>query len=56
MPQLAGYIKDATGGLDAAFYVSGGMLILAVFVSLFLRRPRSKEEQTNPSEVVAGAL
>jgi OFA family oxalate/formate antiporter-like MFS transporter len=44
MPQLAGYIKDATGSLDHAFYLSGGLLISAVVLSLFLRRPRSEEE------------
>ncbi len=39
VPQLAGYIKDVTGSLDYAFYLSGGLLLLAVGVSLFLRRP-----------------
>ncbi len=39
MPQLAGYIKDVTGNLDAAFYLSGGLLGAAVIVSRFLRRP-----------------
>jgi OFA family oxalate/formate antiporter-like MFS transporter len=39
MPQLAGYIKDVTGNLDTAFYLSGGLLGAAVVVSRFLRRP-----------------
>lgn len=39
MPQLAGYIKDLTGSLDNAFYLSGGLLGAAVLVSRFLRRP-----------------
>jgi OFA family oxalate/formate antiporter-like MFS transporter len=39
MPQLAGYIKDVTGNLDAAFYLSGGLLGVAVIVSRLLRRP-----------------
>jgi MFS transporter, OFA family, oxalate/formate antiporter len=39
VPQLAGYIKDVTGSLDYAFYLSGGLLLVAVGVSLFLRRP-----------------
>ena len=32
-------IKDWTGSLDNAFYLSGGLLAAAVLVSLFLRRP-----------------
>ncbi len=39
VPQLAGYIRDMTGSLDTAFYISGGLLIAAVCVSLLLRRP-----------------
>lgn len=39
VPQLAGYIKDMTGSLDAAFYLSGSLLIGAVLLSLVLRRP-----------------
>src|SRR5258707_6188647 len=40
VPQLAGYIKDTTGNLDLAFYISGGLLATAVIVSRFLYRPR----------------
>jgi len=39
IPQLAGYIKDATGSLDYAFYLSGSLLAAAVVVSRFLHRP-----------------
>ncbi len=39
MAQAAGYIKDATGSLDLAFYLSGAILIAAVIASQFLRRP-----------------
>ena len=39
VPQAAGYIKDMTGSLDYAFYLSGGLLLTAVLVSQFLRRP-----------------
>lgn len=39
VPQLAGYIKDVTGRLDYAFYLSAGLLLAAVIVSRFLRRP-----------------
>ncbi len=39
VPQLAGYIKDAFGSLDLAFYLSGGLLLSAVLVSRTIRRP-----------------
>jgi len=39
IPQLAGYIKDATGSLDAAFYLSGVLLVLAVLASRSVRKP-----------------
>lgn len=39
IPQIAGYIKDATGGLDAAFALSGALLVAAVILSRFLRPP-----------------
>jgi OFA family oxalate/formate antiporter-like MFS transporter len=39
VPQLAGYIKDVGGSLDPAFYLSAGLLIAAVGVSLLLRHP-----------------
>jgi OFA family oxalate/formate antiporter-like MFS transporter len=39
LPQFAGYIEDATRTLDPAFYVSGVVLVVAVVVSRFLRRP-----------------
>ena len=40
IPQIAGYIKDATGSLDYAFYLSGGILVAAVLLSrAFAQRP-----------------
>jgi OFA family oxalate/formate antiporter-like MFS transporter len=39
VPQLAGHIKDITGALDYAFYISAGLLLTAVILSRFLRRP-----------------
>jgi OFA family oxalate/formate antiporter-like MFS transporter len=33
IPQIAGYIKDETGSLDYAFYMSGGILVAAVMLS-----------------------
>ncbi len=44
VPQLAGYIKDVTGSLDGAFYLSGGLLVAALVVSRFAHRPMSSEE------------
>lgn len=38
IPQIAGYIKDATGSLDNAFYMSGGILVVAVIVSRIFAR------------------
>ena len=39
VPQLAGYIRDLTGTLDYAFYVSGLLMLSAVLLSLAVRRP-----------------
>jgi MFS transporter, OFA family, oxalate/formate antiporter len=39
VPQLAGYLKDATGSLDSTFYLSGVLLVSAVILSRFLTRP-----------------
>jgi OFA family oxalate/formate antiporter-like MFS transporter len=39
VPQLAGYIRDMTGSLDYAFYLSGVLLAVAVVLSCFMRRP-----------------
>jgi OFA family oxalate/formate antiporter-like MFS transporter len=41
IPQMAGYIRDLTGNLDAAFYLSGGLLLAAVALCAGLRPPRS---------------
>ncbi|WP_206108054.1 L-lactate MFS transporter [Paludisphaera soli] len=43
VPQAAGFLKDATGSLDAAFFLSGGLLVAAVVLSLFLRRPTLRQ-------------
>ena len=44
IPQAAGYIKDATGSLDYAFYLSGILLSIAVLVGLVIRRPMAVGE------------
>lgn len=40
IPQLAGYIKDARGSLEYAFYLSGGLLLAAVALSRMITRPK----------------
>jgi OFA family oxalate/formate antiporter-like MFS transporter len=39
MTRLAGTIKDMTGSLDYAFYLSALVLIVAVVVSWMTKRP-----------------
>ena len=45
--QVAGFIKDRTGSLDYAFYLSGGLLIVAVIVCVLTRRPMATGETRN---------
>jgi MFS family permease len=46
VPQMAGYIKDATGSLDYAFYLSGVILVAAVIVSRLTTRPVLESEKS----------
>jgi OFA family oxalate/formate antiporter-like MFS transporter len=39
VPQIAGYIRDLTGTLDYAFYLSGLLMLAAVVLSRVMRRP-----------------
>ena len=39
IPQIAAEIKDVTGRRDEAFYLSGGLLLVAIAVSRFVKRP-----------------
>jgi len=39
MPEIGAFIKDATGSLDYAFYMSGVVLVLAVAVCVLIREP-----------------
>lgn len=45
VPQLAGYLKDATGSLSAPFYLSGTLLLVAVALCRVLSRPMSGAER-----------
>ena len=42
MPKLGGWIRDVTGHYDGAFYVAGGLLILAILIALVTKRPAAK--------------
>ncbi len=44
VPQAAGFIKDATGSLDYAFYLSGVILVAAVIVCKLTKRPMAASE------------
>lgn len=46
VPQLGGYLTDATGSLSATFYLSGSLLVAAVLLSRFLHPPLSRGERT----------
>jgi len=39
MARLGGTIKDLTGSLDMAFYISGALLVSAVVLAKLTRRP-----------------
>jgi len=39
VPQIAGYINDQTDSLDYAFYLSGGLMMVAAAVCVVTRRP-----------------
>ena len=45
MTRLAGTIKDMTGSLDYAFYMSAGVLIAAVVLSWVTKRPMLEHEK-----------
>jgi MFS transporter, OFA family, oxalate/formate antiporter len=42
MPLLAGYIKDSTGSYSLSFYISAVILIVAVVLCRFLKKPVKK--------------
>ncbi|MFP5212144.1 MAG: OFA family MFS transporter [Acidobacteriota bacterium] len=44
VPQVAGYIKDLTGSMNYAFYISGTLLALAVIVGRLITRPVMEEK------------
>jgi OFA family oxalate/formate antiporter-like MFS transporter len=57
MARLGGTIKDITGSLNYAFYISGALLILAVMLAKMTKRPMHSEEMQGSSAVAkAGSL
>ncbi len=44
MARLGGTIKDITGSLDYAFYISGALLVAAVILAKMTRRPMYQDE------------
>jgi OFA family oxalate/formate antiporter-like MFS transporter len=44
MPKLGGWVRDVTGHYDGAFYVAGGLLILAILIALVTKRPQAPSE------------
>ncbi|HMK35488.1 MAG TPA: OFA family MFS transporter [Desulfomonilaceae bacterium] len=45
MPLIAGYIKDYTGSYDLSFYISAGILVVAVILCRFIKKPTKKSEE-----------
>ena len=45
MARLGGTIKDITGSLDNAFYISGALLIIAVILAKMTKRPMYQDEK-----------
>ena len=45
MPEIGAFIKDATGSLDYAFYMSGVVLVMAVAVCVLIREPVKAGEE-----------
>jgi OFA family oxalate/formate antiporter-like MFS transporter len=48
MARLGGTIKDVTGSLDYAFYMSGAVLIIAVILVKLTSRPMWKSTELSP--------
>ena len=49
MARLGGSIKDWTGSLDNAFYISGVLLVIGVALAKFTKRPSYAEFSGNPN-------
>jgi OFA family oxalate/formate antiporter-like MFS transporter len=50
VPQIAGYLKDVTGSLAYAFYLSGALLVTGVVLSRLIRRPMAPGEKVASGE------
>jgi OFA family oxalate/formate antiporter-like MFS transporter len=47
MPLIGGYIKDATGSYDLAFYISATVLVIAVILCRLTKRPRWSKDRAH---------
>jgi OFA family oxalate/formate antiporter-like MFS transporter len=52
MARLGGTIKDLTGSLNYAFYISGALLVVGVILAKMTSRPMHSDE-TQASKVTA---
>ena len=53
MPRLAGMIKDATGNFNLAFYLSAALLMVAIVLAFFTRRPLHGTVKAKPVPATA---
>jgi OFA family oxalate/formate antiporter-like MFS transporter len=53
MPRLAGTIRDATGSFNIAFYLSAALLVVAIFLAFFTKRPMHAKVKTAPAHATA---
>ena len=53
MPQIGGVIKDMTGSLNWAFYLSGMVLIAAVVLARLTKRPSAEQVRANAAAAAA---
>jgi len=53
MPRLAGMIRDATGSFNIAFYLSAALLVVAIVLAFFTRRPMHVATKTAPVHATA---
>jgi MFS family permease len=53
MPRLAGTIRDVTGSFNIAFYLSAVLLVVAIVLAFFTRRPVHVATKTAPAHATA---
>jgi len=53
MPRLAGTIRDATGSFNTAFYLSAALLVVAIVLAFFTKRPVHAKVKSTPLHATA---